>query len=236
MSGCSVVWHSARSKLLFCPLFDRWLRGHEILLSPYLGDARFAQRQNKSGALPPLPQLLDAPLKATKGRRMSKKTRKKTPDTASGRSASKNAGAKTGKPRTSAATKSRAPATKKASKKVPAAAKHATTATRSKPKATATPVRMVATLEEGSPAPAFLLPRDGGQSVALTDYAGRKLVIFFYPRANTPGCTLEAADFSRHVSAFAASQTAVLGVSAELGKSPGILSRQASTDRSSYVR
>jgi peroxiredoxin Q/BCP len=146
---------------------------------------------------------------------MSKKTRKKTPDTASGRSASKNAGAKTGKPRTSAATKSRAPATKKASKKVPAAAKHVTTATRSKPKATATPVHMVATLEEGSPAPAFFLPRDGGQSVALTDYAGRKLVIFFYPRANTPGCTLEAADFSRNVSAFAASQTAVLGVSAD---------------------
>jgi peroxiredoxin Q/BCP len=57
--------------------------------------------------------------------------------------------------------------------------------------------------------------RDGGQPVALADFAGRKLVIFFYPRANTPGCTLEAMDFSRQAKAFAASGTAVLGVSAD---------------------
>jgi peroxiredoxin Q/BCP len=64
-------------------------------------------------------------------------------------------------------------------------------------------------------APSFTLPRDGGQSVALKDYAGRKLVIFFYPRADTPGCTMEAADFSRLASAFGAADTAVLGVSAD---------------------
>ncbi len=64
-------------------------------------------------------------------------------------------------------------------------------------------------------APSFTLLRDGGQSVALKDYAGRKLVIFFYPRADTPGCTMEAADFSRLASAFAASETTVLGVSAD---------------------
>ncbi|WP_424632111.1 peroxiredoxin [Bradyrhizobium sp. SYSU BS000235] len=64
-------------------------------------------------------------------------------------------------------------------------------------------------------APSFTLPRDGGQTVKLKDYSGRKLVIFFYPRADTPGCTLEAADFSKLASAFAASQTAVLGVSAD---------------------
>ncbi len=51
--------------------------------------------------------------------------------------------------------------------------------------------------------------------MALKDYAGRKLVVFFYPRADTPGCTMEAADFSRLASAFAASETAVLGVSAD---------------------
>ncbi|WP_082512436.1 thioredoxin-dependent thiol peroxidase [Afipia sp. Root123D2] len=76
-------------------------------------------------------------------------------------------------------------------------------------------IRKVGGLAEGDPAPAFLLPRDGGESVSLADYAGRKLVIFFYPRADTPGCTLEAMDFSRLADAFAASQTAVLGISAD---------------------
>lgn len=68
---------------------------------------------------------------------------------------------------------------------------------------------------EGAIAPAFSLPRDGGASVALSDYAGRKLVIFFYPRANTPGCTREAIDFTRLTPDFAAVQTAILGVSAD---------------------
>lgn len=74
---------------------------------------------------------------------------------------------------------------------------------------------MVGTLTEGKPAPAFSLPRDGGQVVSLATYAGRKLVIVFYPRADTPGCTLEAVAFSRLADAFAAAQTAVLGVSAD---------------------
>ena len=47
---------------------------------------------------------------------------------------------------------------------------------------------------EGGPAPSFNLPRDGGERVSLADYAGQKLVIFFYPRADTPGCTREAID------------------------------------------
>jgi len=70
-------------------------------------------------------------------------------------------------------------------------------------------------LTEGARAPAFRLPRDGGDSVSLSDYAGKKLVLFFYPRADTPGCTKEAIDFTRLASTFAASQTAVLGVSAD---------------------
>ncbi|OIQ72154.1 putative peroxiredoxin bcp [mine drainage metagenome] len=61
----------------------------------------------------------------------------------------------------------------------------------------------------------FRLPRDGGGTVSLGDFAGRKLVLFFYPRADTPGCTKEAIDFTRLSSAFAESQTAVLGVSAD---------------------
>jgi len=70
-------------------------------------------------------------------------------------------------------------------------------------------------LTEGAKAPAFRLPRDGGETVSLADYAGKKLVLFFYPRADTPGCTKEAIDFTRLASAFAESQTAVLGVSAD---------------------
>ena len=70
-------------------------------------------------------------------------------------------------------------------------------------------------MAEGAKAPAFSLPRDGGSTVSLKDYAGRKLVLFFYPRADTPGCTKEAIDFTRLASAFADAQTAVLGVSAD---------------------
>ena len=69
-------------------------------------------------------------------------------------------------------------------------------------------------LSEGVKAPAFSLPRDGGGTVSLADFAGRKLVLYFYPRADTPGCTKEAIDFSRLKAAFAKAYTEVLGVSA----------------------
>ena len=68
---------------------------------------------------------------------------------------------------------------------------------------------------EGLMAPAFQLPRDGGASVSLADFAGQKLVLFFYPRADTPGCTREAIDFTRLKADFADSGTAVLGISAD---------------------
>jgi peroxiredoxin Q/BCP len=68
---------------------------------------------------------------------------------------------------------------------------------------------------EGAKAPAFRLPRDGGGTVSLADYSGKKLVLFFYPRADTPGCTKEAIDFTRLADAFAKSQTAVVGISAD---------------------
>jgi len=69
--------------------------------------------------------------------------------------------------------------------------------------------------KEGGKAPAFRLPRDGGDSVSLSDFKGTNLVLFFYPRADTPGCTKEAIDFSRLSGAFAENQTAVVGVSAD---------------------
>src|SRR5215470_5088571 len=70
-------------------------------------------------------------------------------------------------------------------------------------------------LAAGARAPAFTLPRDGGDTVSLADFKGRKLVLYFYPRADTPGCTREAIAFSGLTKAFAKADTAVLGVSAD---------------------
>ena len=64
-------------------------------------------------------------------------------------------------------------------------------------------------------APAFTLTRDGGGTVSLADFSGKKLVLFFYPRADTPGCTREAIAFSTLSADFAAAGTALLGVSAD---------------------
>jgi peroxiredoxin Q/BCP len=67
----------------------------------------------------------------------------------------------------------------------------------------------------GDKAPAFTLPRDGGDKVSLADFKGRKLVLYFYPRADTPGCTREAIDFTRLRPQFAKAGTEILGVSAD---------------------
>lgn len=72
-----------------------------------------------------------------------------------------------------------------------------------------------ATLVEGNKAPPFSLPQAGGGAVSLRDFAGRNLVLFFYPRAGTPGCIIEASDFSRLATKFTAVDTALLGVSAD---------------------
>ena len=70
-------------------------------------------------------------------------------------------------------------------------------------------------LSPGAMAPAFTLPRDGGGTISLADFAGRKLVLYFYPRADTSGCTKEAIDFSRLKAAFSKAGTEILGVSAD---------------------
>jgi peroxiredoxin Q/BCP len=67
----------------------------------------------------------------------------------------------------------------------------------------------------GARAPDFRLARDGGGTVSLEDFKGRKLVLYFYPKADTPGCTIEAKDFSRLQPAFAEAGIAVVGVSAD---------------------
>lgn len=70
-------------------------------------------------------------------------------------------------------------------------------------------------LEKGSNAPAFCLQRDGGGKVSLKQFEGRNLVIFFYPKDNTPGCTKEAKAFSELQDAFLQTDTDIVGISAD---------------------
>jgi thioredoxin-dependent peroxiredoxin len=79
--------------------------------------------------------------------------------------------------------------------------------------------RMNGTLRVGAKAPGFKLRRDGGGSVALDDYVGRKLVLYFYPKDDTSGCTAEALDFNKLKPSFAAANTEILGVSPDPVKS-----------------
>ena len=68
-------------------------------------------------------------------------------------------------------------------------------------------------LEPSDLAPAFTLPRDGGGEVALSDLKGQVVVLFFYPRDDTPGCTKESIGFSEHLQAFADAGVQVFGIS-----------------------
>ena len=68
-------------------------------------------------------------------------------------------------------------------------------------------------LAPGGKAPKITLPRDGGTSVSLSDFAGQKVVLYFYPKDDTPGCTTEAIGFTEMATEFAAAGAVVLGVS-----------------------
>ncbi|PTQ74577.1 thioredoxin-dependent thiol peroxidase [Celeribacter persicus] len=68
-------------------------------------------------------------------------------------------------------------------------------------------------IEPGAMAPDFTLPRDGGETVTLSALRGRKVVLYFYPKDNTPGCTTEALDFTALKDEFAAAGVAVFGIS-----------------------
>ena len=137
---------------------------------------------------------------------MSKKTRKKSPSKPSEKPLKRAAKTTT---RTTLKT-SKTVSVKKSSSKASPSTKTAEAAARPAP---------ANTLSEGQAAPAFDLPRDGGEHASLHDYAGRKLVLFFYPRADTPGCTKEAMDFSRLAKQFASSGADVVGVSGDSVKS-----------------
>lgn len=70
-------------------------------------------------------------------------------------------------------------------------------------------------LQEGNKIPEFSGVNHLGEPVSHTDYAGKKLIVFFYPRANTPGCTAEACNLSDNYAALQAEGYALLGVSAD---------------------
>lgn len=74
---------------------------------------------------------------------------------------------------------------------------------------------MTVALTPGGKAPAFSIPRDGGGEISLSDFARQNLVLYFYPKADTPGCTREAQAFSKLRGAFQRADTAILGVSAD---------------------
>ncbi|MFZ5751877.1 MAG: peroxiredoxin [Pseudomonadota bacterium] len=68
-------------------------------------------------------------------------------------------------------------------------------------------------IDAGDTAPDFTLPRDGGGSITLSSLRPGKVVLYFYPKDDTPGCTVEAIDFTARRDAFAAAGTTVIGLS-----------------------
>ena len=148
---------------------------------------------------------------------MSKKTRKKTAK-ASARKATRGESVTAAKAaaKTTGKTTDKAAAKTSATKVRRATANPSSKAKKSAKRPKAAPLGAGQSgLSEGCKAPAFRLPRDGGQAVSLGDFSGQKLVLFFYPRADTPGCTKEAIDFTRLKDKFAESRTAILGISAD---------------------
>jgi peroxiredoxin Q/BCP len=78
---------------------------------------------------------------------------------------------------------------------------------------------MVAKIVEGAKAPEFTLPNQDGKNVSMKDYSGKWLVLYFYPKDNTPGCTIEAKDFTSLAGRFEKLGAAVVGVSPDSVKS-----------------
>jgi thioredoxin-dependent peroxiredoxin len=67
----------------------------------------------------------------------------------------------------------------------------------------------------GTPAPAFRLPDQAGKAVTLADQRGKWVVLYFYPKDNTPGCTTEACDFRDNIFAFREAGAVILGISVD---------------------
>jgi len=74
-------------------------------------------------------------------------------------------------------------------------------------------------LTKHQPAPDFCLPDQNGRSVGLHDFHGKWVVLYFYPKDNTSGCTREAVDFSEYLPQFADNNAAIIGISPDSEKS-----------------
>ena len=150
---------------------------------------------------------------------MSKKSRKKSPKTSSRQPVR----AKTSKASKTGAAKSSRAAAKTSNRKRASETSHkaaskrlkSSPSTAAKPRNKSSSVEKTHMLTEGAKAPPFHLPRDGGGMISLSDFSGKKLVLFFYPRADTPGCTREAIDFTRLKDDFAEAGAEVLGISGD---------------------
>jgi thioredoxin-dependent peroxiredoxin len=68
-------------------------------------------------------------------------------------------------------------------------------------------------IQPGAPAPQFTLPDQDGNAVSLSDYAGKTVVVYFYPKADTPGCTVQACGVRDHLPNYAEAGAVVLGIS-----------------------
>ena len=74
-------------------------------------------------------------------------------------------------------------------------------------------------LKEGTKAPAFTLPDESGNPVSLSDFTGKKVVVYFYPKDNTPGCTRQACAFAAAYEDFKKIDVAVIGISKDSQRS-----------------
>lgn len=68
-------------------------------------------------------------------------------------------------------------------------------------------------MQTGDQFPNFTLPRDGGDTMSLADFKGRKLVLFLYPKDDTPGCTIESIEFTARTEDFTAAGAVIVGLS-----------------------
>lgn len=85
---------------------------------------------------------------------------------------------------------------------------------------------MPTNLTEGQPAPDFTVETDSGETVSLKDFAGRHVVLYFYPKDDTPGCTAEACNFRDNISQLKGEGAVVLGISLD-----GVNSHQKFRDK-----
>lgn len=73
----------------------------------------------------------------------------------------------------------------------------------------------MANIVVGQDAPSFTLPASNGENVSLSDFRGKNIVLYFYPKDNTPGCTKESCDFRDKVEEFTGKDTVILGISTD---------------------